>query len=197
MDREIVKISEGIYCIENFISEDSCKFLINNLKNRIVESPRDFIYGYIHSEYPKYLSIIGEYSDIAFENISIDLINNIFLSMGYLIKDIFKKDHILKQTYYSVMYKGAENELHIDNYYRDEYGKMQPRKNSKNDKSSVLYLNENYLGGELYFPKQNLKFKPKPGTLVVFEGSTEKPHGVLKVSEGVRHNLITFFEPKI
>ena len=36
------------------------------------------------------------------------------------------------------------------------------------DLSSVLYYNDNYEGGEIYFPEHNLLIKPEPGMFICF-----------------------------
>jgi len=57
----------------------------------------------------------------------------------------------------------------------------------------VLYLNDNYDGGEIYFPNQNIEIKPKPNTLVFFPGTMEYLHGVRNIINGVRYTLTSFW----
>lgn len=54
------------------------------------------------------------------------------------------------------------------------------------DISSVLYYNDNYIGGEICFPNQNLFIKPKPGTFICFPAKDEFPHEVKKIENGKR-----------
>lgn len=54
------------------------------------------------------------------------------------------------------------------------------------DISSVLYYNDNYEGGEICFPNQNLVIKPKPGMFICFPAKDEFPHEVKKVISGLR-----------
>lgn len=58
--------------------------------------------------------------------------------------------------------------------------------------ASVIYLNDNYGGGEIYFPNFKLELKPKPGTLVVFPGTLRYLHGVRAVTSGMRHTIASF-----
>lgn len=44
--------------------------------------------------------------------------------------------------------------------------------------ATLLYLNDDYDGGELYFPNQNFEIKPESGSLLVFNGGGENLHGV-------------------
>lgn len=57
----------------------------------------------------------------------------------------------------------------------------------------VYYLNDNYQGGEIYFPNQNLEIKPKPNTLVFFPGTLEYLHGVKQITEKTRFTLTSFW----
>lgn len=63
------------------------------------------------------------------------------------------------------------------------------------DYGSILYLNDDYDGGELYFPKYNIHIKPKPGTLVFFPSTNMYAHGVTEVTDGVRFTSPHFWIP--
>lgn len=55
-----------------------------------------------------------------------------------------------------------------------------------------LYLNDDYSGGELWFPFRDLKIKPKAGQLILFPGGHEYIHGVTEVIGSPRY---VFFSP--
>lgn len=55
--------------------------------------------------------------------------------------------------------------------------------------TSLLYLNDDYEGGEIEFPNQNLTLKPKPGTLVVFPSNRNFPHRVNPILSGHRNSF--------
>jgi prolyl 4-hydroxylase len=57
----------------------------------------------------------------------------------------------------------------------------------------VLYLNDDYQGGEIYFPNQRLELKPQPNTLMFFPGTLEYLHGVRSITSGVRYTLTSFW----
>jgi hypothetical protein len=61
------------------------------------------------------------------------------------------------------------------------------------DFGCVLYLNDDYEGGEIYFPNQNIEIKPKPNTLVFFPGTMEFLHGVKPITNGIRYTLTSFW----
>lgn len=53
--------------------------------------------------------------------------------------------------------------------------------------SSVLYLNDNYEGGEINFPNHNIKIKPKKGSLIIFPSQDPFIHEVKPVLSGDRY----------
>jgi hypothetical protein len=61
------------------------------------------------------------------------------------------------------------------------------------DLASLFYLNDDYEGGELYFPKQGIQFKPKPGAAYFFPGDMNYIHGVTEVKNGIRYTCPFFW----
>jgi|694.fasta_scaffold36939_3 predicted 2-oxoglutarate/Fe(II)-dependent dioxygenase YbiX len=58
--------------------------------------------------------------------------------------------------------------------------------------SSVVYLNDDYEGGELWFPKQDYKTKPAPGTLILFPATIMYPHEVAEITSGNKYTYSLF-----
>jgi len=82
------------------------------------------------------------------------------------------------------LYEGSDLKAHYDQYSDKliEY-------------AAVLYINDDYTEGELFFSKFNFELRPEPGTLMVFPGTEEYEHGVKPVGPGpVRYNLPTFIK---
>ena len=64
--------------------------------------------------------------------------------------------------------------------------------------SMVYYLNDDYEGGELYFPQHNgFEIKPKKGTMLIFSGTIDNMHGIKEVTEGTRYTHVTFWSNNI
>jgi hypothetical protein len=60
--------------------------------------------------------------------------------------------------------------------------------------AALLYLNDDYEGGEIYFPQHDyFEYKPKPGSIVILEGNIDYMHGVKKVSTGTRYTVTNFW----
>jgi hypothetical protein len=61
--------------------------------------------------------------------------------------------------------------------------------------ATILYLNDDYVAGELFFSNKGLELKPKPGTLVFFPGTDEFNHGVRHVGKGpIRYVVVGFIK---
>lgn len=77
----------------------------------------------------------------------------------------------------SKYFEGNSMGPHIDSY----------GENPKEVLSVVLYLNDNYEGGELYFKNQNIKIKPEFGSLVAFPSTNPYFHESLPVTSGIKY----------
>jgi predicted 2-oxoglutarate/Fe(II)-dependent dioxygenase YbiX len=62
--------------------------------------------------------------------------------------------------------------------------------------SSLVYLNDDYEGGELWFPYIDLKFKPKKGDVLFFPSTYIFAHGAMPVTEGIKYSAVTMFDYK-
>lgn len=63
--------------------------------------------------------------------------------------------------------------------------------------AGVIYLNDNYVDGEIFWPNKNIEIKPKAGSLIVFPGTDEFHHGVRHVGKGpIRYVIPGFIKVK-
>ena len=58
----------------------------------------------------------------------------------------------------------------------------------------ILYLNDNYGGGELYFTEHDIEFKPAAYSYICFPGGVENIHGVKEITEGTRYTMVSFWD---
>jgi len=111
-----------------------------------------------------------------------EIINSIKKEMcrKYDLKDLFLE--------YAGMCKweaGQYLNLHGDNAY---YPSGEPNYVPHRDYSSIVYLNDNFLGGNFYF-KDNTHYSIKTGMLMGFPSGVEYAHGIKKVLRGNRYTL--------
>jgi len=59
--------------------------------------------------------------------------------------------------------------------------------------SSVLYLNDNYEGGELYFPQFDVSYKPTAGSLVLFPSYYTYEHCAKPVKKGTKYCVLSWY----
>jgi hypothetical protein len=60
--------------------------------------------------------------------------------------------------------------------------------------SSVMYLNNDYEGGELWFPRFDLKIKPDAGDIIFFPSAYLFQHASLPVTSGTKYSAVTMFD---
>jgi len=67
---------------------------------------------------------------------------------------------------------------------------------SKRSISVLIYLNDNYEGGEIEFPNFNLKIKPKAGTLILFPSNYAYGHTAHPVTSGTKYVIVTWLHDR-
>ena len=60
--------------------------------------------------------------------------------------------------------------------------------------ASIIYLNDDYEGGELYFLDHGLSIKPKKGDLIYFPGTYNFAHEVKAVISGTRYTVPLWYD---
>lgn len=95
---------------------------------------------------------------------------------------------------------GIDEELYHENYNVLKYRTGQEYKAhydggtyTKRSVSAIVYLNNNYEGGELEFPNFNIKIKPEPGMLVIFPANYAYTHIAHPVTSGTKYAIVTWF----
>lgn len=58
---------------------------------------------------------------------------------------------------------------------------------------AIIYLNDDYQGGETYYPQYDIFVKPKSGMLALHPGDTNHYHGVTKVIGQMRYTIASFW----
>jgi len=155
--------NNAIQVIHNFISEEDCQQLIK-IADRLFVGQENQIRQLVYEiDDSDLLSVFSKY---------LKKINELF---DY---DLYLADYIL-----SAYNPGYFMSVHTD----EEDGK------EHFDISSVIYLNNEYTGGEIVFPNIDFIYSPKMGDIVFFESKGEKTyHGVNMVTSGKRYVLPIF-----
>jgi hypothetical protein len=116
-------------------------------------------------------------------------IDPIMLKIHSTIQKLWDRECFLETNYSVLGYKVGESlKAHHDAIYNLKTNTGYPRC----DISAVLYLNDDYSGGELSFVKQKIKIKPKAGSVVIFPSTEKFTHYVNKITFGMK-----FFVPSL
>lgn len=70
------------------------------------------------------------------------------------------------------------------------------RKSTDRDLSTVLFLNDEFEGGDFVFPELRVRVRPEPGMLVCFPSTHEYLHGVEPVTKGTRYSIVNWMTVK-
>jgi hypothetical protein len=91
---------------------------------------------------------------------------------------------------------GARQEPHADKEFHIGAEQGRPNDFPYYDIASLFYFNDDYEGGELYFPQHGLEFKPTPRSAYFFPGDRFYTHGVRPVKSGNRFTSPFFWNIK-
>jgi len=178
--------------INNFISNDHCDSILNDLKNK------NFFKAEVIGEDGK-IKISKGRSNKTFivRDESIDSIN--------LFVDKLKRTFELERedlTKIQVQ-KYSEKEKYLS--HLDSYSKkfMDKECVSQRHVTFIMYLNEVKKGGETYFPLLDLKIEPKKGSLIAFENCFKNTiythpkslHGSKPIDRGEKY-ILNFWSSK-
>ncbi len=86
--------------------------------------------------------------------------------------------------------EGAFADYHSDNTELDGT----PNAWRENKLVTIIYLNDDYSGGDFVFRDHPIKISPKAGTVVVFDVGIDNVHGVTEVISGTRWTMLASFD---
>ena len=108
-----------------------------------------------------------------------------FNSFNNVELDYLKNFEVQTQTHdaYSILKYGVGQKFtnHIDDH-KDFHRRV----------STVYYLNDNYTGGEINFPRFNISYKPKANEMLIFPSTYVYNHSVSPVIDGTRYAVVSW-----
>jgi Rps23 Pro-64 3,4-dihydroxylase Tpa1-like proline 4-hydroxylase len=135
-----------------------------------------------------YLGEIVDLDNVNMQDLFFKNLNNLFFESF----DLIEKDYM--SSY------GIFSEWH-DSYGILKYGEGQQFTNHIDDHpsfhrrvSTVYYLNDNYIGGEINFPRFNISLKPKANQMLVFPSTYVYNHSVSPVIQGERYAVVSWLK---
>ena len=186
------RLTKDIVLFENFISKDNCKKMIQALD---AQADNGAISWMPISFYESYSSVLPKDNDqeLLDAGLSPTIFSDIEKTMPEAIASVHDLDPktICKIGYHTQKWEpGAYARVHSDN--TDSKGKSGAFTRSRY--AGFLYLNDDFEGGLLRFPDQNIEIKPEVGMLAVFDGGFNNMHEVSLIESGVRYTIGSFWD---
>jgi predicted 2-oxoglutarate/Fe(II)-dependent dioxygenase YbiX len=121
------------------------------------------------------------------------MINKIVNRLKIIVDDFFQIDALPTPPAIVRWLPGQFQNPHADKELHQGDNAGKPNDFPYYDLAGLFYLNDDYEGGELYFPKQGIQFKPKKGAAYFFPGDLNYIHGVTEITSGVRYTCPFFW----
>jgi hypothetical protein len=118
-----------------------------------------------------------------------NLVDKYIIKMKWLLEDFFKVKLFARPPVIIRWFAGLEQQPHADKQLNDG----SPNPFPTYDLNSLIYYNDDFEGGELYYPQHDLIVKPEPGLAVAHPGDINYLHGVKKVKSGERFTTPSFY----
>jgi hypothetical protein len=162
---------DTIKIVENFMPKHDVDILMNRL---------NIMYEIVAADNNTFKQIENESKTLTLkykEKIKINAEKFFNLKLEY---DNYASPAHSPDSYFSGRKKNMATGIHTDNLDIDKH--KYDKYNWSGHISNLIYLNDDYEGGELFFPHHNFKIKPKPGMLVSFPGNWWNRHAIFPAS---------------
>ncbi len=188
------RITKDIIVYENFLDSETSAKIVKALDKHAESGSISWM---PISFYESYSSVLPLDNDE--EVISLGLSPTIFSDIEKAMPAAIASVHdlnpktICKIGYHTQKWEpGAYARVHSDN--TDAEGNSGAFTRSRY--AGFLYLNDNFEGGLLRFPDQNIEIKPEVGMLAVFDGGFNNMHEVSLIESGVRYTIGSFWDDR-
>lgn len=193
--RALKKNTKNIFEIKNFLNKELSEELIFGMKKMNIEC-------YYHGKNPCDFS--GPSAPIKmstrnreyFLELSTECLNRFQLENKEIkneSKYFLLLNEILQKTRLEIekIFNNSVSPLKLAFHRYNKYSQQKPHVDEY-PYAAILYLTDDYEGGELYFPDQKISFKPNSCSLYIFKGK-KNLHGVSEVFSGERYTVVTFW----
>ena len=160
---KLKKLAEGIYEIEEFLTKETQDIFLSMINYD----------GWNYSHPGNIVKEISKENILKIEKLLNDKINSIFVNA----KEFTPIRHLRRLAELEDM------PVHAD-------GGMPGDKRGSIVFGLAIYLNDNFTGGELFYPEIGLEIKPKARSLVIHDAKFK--HGVKTVTSGNRYSITVF-----
>lgn len=177
-------LKEDICCYDNFISSEDCKKLVEYYKSKPESAWTRVAF------YESYGMNMED--DPRLENFGLpqNYISELAERMKLAVEQGLNKKVRKVSTHSQKWETGSYANFHSDNTHMDGT----PSAFEKSKYVCLLYLNDDYVGGQLDFRDHPITIDPPEGLLVTFPGGFKNIHQVKRVKAGTRYTLGAFWD---
>ena len=172
------------YIQHNFLSDEEC--------DAIVAFTNDHLNLFDNEEQPHgfWSKRVINYDQIPEQNLQNRLVA-ISYSVSMIVSELSERKEILVPDTLQIVrwVNGYELRPHADKEEPDG----SPHPFPWRDFGTVIYLNDDFEGGQIHWPNKGIEWKPVKGSLAIFPGTVEFLHGVRNVPNGVRYTIPSFY----
>lgn len=192
------EITDELISIENFLTDEDLEFLMTQI-NSAAQSDWEI----------EYLSNLKRF---CLEKFGRDDVDNLVaegkfeITQNWADKNLNVSSHAEYRVYYkrlADLVTEADSALQLSGLATIQ--RMQPGVELKSHTdqhtdpsiryAAIIYINDDYNDGELFFENLDIQLRPKPKTLLIFPGNEKYEHGVNFVADGpIRYVLVGFIK---
>lgn len=189
-----IRLSKDIVVYENFITPEESAKIVKVLDNVASNGTLTWMPISFYESYSSTLPTDGD-PEILEQDLPTDIFSQIksgIIDAVASVHDLAPKT-VVQIGYHTQKWEpGAYARLHSDN--TDDKGNSGAFTRSRY--AAFLYLNDDFDGGLLKFPKQGIELSPKVGMLAAFAGGFENMHEVSLIESGVRYTIGSFWDDR-
>jgi hypothetical protein len=194
------QITEELICIKNFITQDE----LEQIKEVIDSASQEDWERHYLSSLPDFCMEKFGRKDV--ENLVAE--GKFEITKGWADKTLSLQNHQLvdqlRLRFNSVLFRCSDNldMSGLATVQRLPSGtELKSHVDQDTDPSiryaSILYLNNDYYAGELFFDNLGISLRPEPRSLLFFPGNSEYRHGVRHVGDGPTRYVVVGFVKEI
>lgn len=185
--------TEIVY-IKNFLTKEDCSYILSAIVDIVENQPdNEHLIGYsndgnVNSKNAPFVFV----NNLSDEKIHL-ILKDVNSRMTRTYEELYGRDQDLTYIYLGTingMGVGKDMPVHADNIPSLAVNVDTPH-------GMILYINDDYEGGELYYPDLEIMVKPEAGSLVMHPGTVEYAHGVAPVTSGMRYATTAFTKKKL
>jgi hypothetical protein len=168
--------------IDNFLSEEECDYFRNTALELNLWGESDDAFWDGRTFYPELMPSDHEFK----KNMSI-----ILKRLKKTIIEEYNLENVYADTFHVVRwYPGMFQPPHQDDMENAMYGEHFFKHRAY---GAIIYLNDDFEGGETYYPLHDIAIAPVKGRLAVHKGDGNHLHGVNEIKGNTRYTIASFW----